>query len=199
MTTGTLANARIWGLADIWIGALSTPIPTDLAELSDAWDPLGLINDEDGIGREFSSEDKEHFAYGVGLVRTTSAKHKASLSVTPIENTDIVYKLANPGSESSSEAGLTTRITRPANMGLGIVSVVLDKFDGEIHSRLYMPRVQFKKGSPPATLDDEIDGTPLVMDILTANLPEELGGGIFSQLEITNDPGAIAAFQLGSG
>lgn len=185
---GTLANARIWSLADIYVADTDATAPDDTtSELAADWTPIGLIDDDGGIGEEFTSEDADHYAYGGIFIRKTSVKQKTTLTATALENTDLVWHLANPGSESESDGGITTRTRRPRNLGLAIKSVVLEKKDGDITSRLYMPRVQITKSGSSTTSDAEIEGTPLVLDVLGAN---DEGGDIYLSVEITDDPGA---------
>lgn len=188
---GTLANARIWSLADFYIGETDAEAPTDTtAELGADWEPLGLIDDDGGIGKEFTSEDADHYAYGGILVRQTSVKQKLQMTATALENTDLVWHLANPGSESDTDGGLTTRTQRPRNLGMAIRSVVLEKKDGDITSRLYLPRVQITASGSSQTSDAEIEGTPLTLAVLGAN---DEGGEIFLSVEITDDPGAAVS------
>lgn len=188
---GTPQNARIWSLADIYIGDTDASAPTTVSgDLGADWTPLGLIDDDGGIGEEFTSEDADHYAYGGIFIRKTSVKQKTSLTATALENTDLVWKLANPGSESETNGGLTTRTRRPRNLGEAIKSVVLEKKDGEITSRLYMPRVQITKSGSSTTSDAEIEGTPLVLDVLAAN---DEGSEIYLSVELTDDPGADAS------
>lgn len=185
---GTLANARIWSGADVYVGDLDASAPTDTtSELGADWELLGLLDDDAGIGRSFTSERTDHWAYGSVLVRTTNVKQKRSMTVTALEDTDLVFHLANPGSESEEAGGVTTRTIRQVNEGLALRSVVLELTDGDVTKRIYIPRAQFSEGDSESITDNAIDGTALVLDILSANDGE---GGVYSALELTDDSGA---------
>lgn len=188
---GTLANARIWSLADVYVGDTDAVAPTDTTSaLSGDWDLLGLIDDDGGIGSEFASEDAKHYAYGSILVRTTSVKQSHTMTVTALENSDLVFLLANPGSESESAGGVTTRTIRARNLGDALRSVVLELTDGDIVTRRYIPRAQITKAGSSTISDAEIDGTPLTIEVLAANADDD---SVYFMTELTDDPGADVA------
>ena len=192
---GTLSAARIWNLADLWIGEPDMPEPTLEVDLSEAMSLVGLIDDDAGIGNTFSSDDTDHYAYGSILIRKSSVKEKRSMTFTALENSDLVWKLANPGSTSGSVDGVTRRVRKPRNLALAIHSVVLELDDGAIRSRLYIARGQVTQTGDQPISDNDITGYPLSLDVLAANSEAD---GIFSTIEITNDPAAIAAVSGGS-
>jgi hypothetical protein len=190
MAAGDTENVRIWTGAEVFVGTTSTPAPTDTTTaLNAGFEPLGLIDQDDAIGEEFSSDDTEHYAYGSVLVRKTSIKSKTTLTMTALENSDLVYGIAFPGSDSETAGGVTTRTNRPKNLGLAIRSFVLEKTDGDVVSRLYIPRGQVTIAGSRSTSDNEMYGTPLLIDLLGST---DEGGSYFS-IEITDDPAAEVA------
>lgn len=187
---GNTSASRIYNLADILVGDPDAPAPTDLdSDLSADYELVGLISQDDGIGNTFSSDDTDHFAYGSIFIRKTSIKEKRTMTFTALENSDLVWGLANPGSETSEAGGVTSRIRRPRNLALAIRSVVLELDDGEIRSRLYIPRAQIAQTGDQPITDNSIAGYPMTLDVLAANDED----GIFYTIELTDDPDAAPA------
>lgn len=187
---GDTEDVRIWTGADVYVAPVGTAAPTDTTtELDAAYEPLGLIDQDDAIGEQFTSDDTDHYAYGSILVRKTSIKSKVMLQMTALENSDLVFQLANPGSDSETAGGVTTRTTRPKNLGLAIRSFVLEKTDGDVTSRLYIPRGQATINGTRNTSDNEMYGTPLMIDLLAST--DETGS--YFSIEITDDPAAEVA------
>jgi hypothetical protein len=185
---GTTSAVRVWTGADVYAAPVGTTAPTNIASaLNAAFEPLGLISQDDAIGEEFSSEDTELFAYGSVFVRKTSIKQKLTLTLTALENSDLVFELANPGSTSAASGGITTRTVKPRNLGLAIRAIVLEKTDGTITSRIHIPRGQVTISGSRNTSDNEMYGTPLVIDVLGS---EDGQGNTFFYTEITNDSAA---------
>lgn len=184
---GNIEAVRIWTGAEVFAAPTGTAAPTDVTTpLALDFEPLGLIDQDDAIGEEFTSDDTDHYAYGSVFVRKTSIKQKTQLTMTALENSDLVYQLANPGSESTANGGVTTRRNRPKNLGLAIRALVLEKTDGDVVSRLFVPRGQVTIAGSRNTSDNEMFGTPLIVDILGASDQD----GIYFSIEITNDPAA---------
>lgn len=195
---GTSENVRIWDTIDFYAGPEGTTMP-DAAALADpsaeavaaaldpALEPVGYVDQEDAVSRERTSEDKDHYALGNVLVRRTSSKPKTQLSFTALENTDLVFNLANPGSESESAGGVTTRTVRPKNLGQAIRAVVVVKRDGDIVELECIPRAQITSSGTSQESDSDMDGEPLTLDYLAST---DEGGRTFYSTEITNDPAA---------
>ena len=184
---GNTEAVRIWTGAEVYAAPTGTAAPTNTSSpLNAAFEPLGLIDQDDAIGEEFSSDDTDHYSYGSVFVRKTSIRAKTQLTMTALENSDLVYQLANPGSDSEASGGVTTRINRPKNLGLAIRALVLEKTDGDITSRLFIPRGQVTIAGSRSTSDNEMYGTPLVVDVLGATDDD----GVFFSIEITDDPAA---------
>jgi hypothetical protein len=187
---GNIEAVRIWTGAEVFAAPLGTAAPSNVTStLNAAYEPIGLIDQDSAIGEEFSSDDTDHYAYGSVFVRKTSIKQKTQLTMTALENSDLVWSLANPGSESSEAGGITTRKNRPKNLGLAIKALVLEKTDGDVISRLFIPRGQITIAGSRSTSDNEMFGTPLLVDILGAT---DESGAYFS-IELTNDPAAEPA------
>lgn len=185
---GNLANARVWVFADVWIGTDAsgpvTDVTTDLAGLG--YEPVGIIDEDAGVDEEFSESSTKHYAHGGFLVRETSTKHDRTIKFTALEDTDLVFHLANPGSISETVGPLTTREVRPRNGGLAIRPVCAHLTDGEIVKRLYMPRLQLKWTGTKPTNDNDITHHEFTGSMYAASGDN----GIWLMREFTNDPGA---------
>lgn len=185
---GTSENVRIWTGADVYVADAGTALPTDIdTALAADYEAVGYISQDDAIGMDFSSDDTDHYAYGSVYIRKTSIKAKTTLNFTALEDTDIVYGLAFPGSDSETTTGVTTRTTRPKNLGLAIRAMVVELTDGTITKRLCIPRAQVTIAGSASLSDNEMAGVPMVVDMLGAT--DESDETYFS-IEITDDPGA---------
>lgn len=187
---GTAENVRIWTGADVYIAPEGTELPTDLSDLSGTWDPVGYISQDDAISLETTSDDSDHYAYGSILIRKTSIKAKQAINFTALEDTDIVFGLANPGSDSETAGGVTTRTMRAKNLGLAVVAMVIELTDGTVTKRKCIPRAQVTTAGTSSLSDNEMAGTPMVVDKLAAT---DEGGDTYFEIELTDDPGAAAA------
>ena len=180
-------NARIWTGAEVWVADYGSTAPTDLTTALDAaFKELGLLTQDDGISSEHSETETEHYAYGNTLVRTSKTKAKDQFKMVAMEDTDLVFHLANPGSESATATGVTTRIRRPRNYGLAIKAVVLELVDGTVAARRYFPRVQFAQTGGGTLTDNAITGREFTATILG----DTIGGSLGLDKEWTNDTGA---------
>ena len=188
---GTAENVRIWTSADVYVAPEGTTLPTNVSSaLNSAFDPVGYISQDDAISLEFSSDDTDHYAYGSVYIRKTSIKAKTTLSFTALEDTDIVYQLAYPGSDAASSGGVTTRTTRPKNLGLAIVALVVELVDGTITKRLAIPRAQVTIAGSASLSDNELAGVPMLVDMLGTTGNDDL---TYFSIEITDDPGAVVS------
>ena len=183
-------NARIWTTAEVWIADYGSTAPTTIAGALDAaFTDAGIITQDDGIARSYSNSETQHFAYGDLLIRTSYQKSVDAFTFVTLENTDLLFHLANPGSESSTTTGVTTRIARSYNYGLAVKAVVLELSDGDIESRLYLPRVQFKQTGGGTLSDNAIEGREFTGTILASTIGASAG----RFKEWTDDPGAVVA------
>lgn len=188
---GTSENVRIWSEIDIYLAPEGATMPTDVdAALDAAFEPVGFIDQDDALGRENTSDDTDHYAYGSRLIRKTSIKDKEVLSFTALENTDLVFRAMRPGSDSSTAGDVTTRRNRPKNIGLGIWACVIEKRDGDIIERECIPRAQITSSGSSQDSDNDMSGKPLMIDQLAVDDGE---GGVYYSDTITNDPAAEVA------
>lgn len=171
MAAGDTANVRIWTGAEVYVGDFGSTAPTDLSTALDAdFELLGLISQDDGISGSFSDTETEHWAYGNVLVRTTNTKSKETFQVVALENSDVVYKLSNPGSTSATATGVTTRTYKAPDYSTAIKAVVLELTDGDVTSRMYMPKVQFKRAGSTDISDNAMAARTLVGTILDGTI-----------------------------
>jgi hypothetical protein len=187
---GTVENVRIWTSADVYTAPEGTTLPTNIASaLNGAFDAVGYISQDDAISLEWSSDDTDHYAYGSVYIRKTSIKAKQTLNFTALEDSDIVFQLAYPGSDSATATGITTRTVRPKNLGLAVVAMVVELTDGDITKRIAIPRAQVTIAGSASLSDNEMAGVPMVVDMLGAT---DNNDETYFSIEITDDPGAIA-------
>lgn len=187
---GTSENVRIWSEIDFWVAPEGTEFPTDLVDtdaFDPAFEPVGYLDQEDAVAREFSSDDTDHWALGNRFVRKTSVKSKETINFTALENSHLVYQLQRPGSEASTDGEVTTRVNRPRNIGLGNWAVIIDRRDGEVRELECIPRGLIMGGGSLQEGDTDMAGKPLTLEQLAV---EDEGGETFYSTVITNDPSA---------
>jgi len=187
---GNTDAARIWTTADVYAGPYVTAAPTNLTTALNTlgYSLVGLMSQDDGIKQTFSADESDKFAYGSILVRRTSIKDKVQFGFTAWEDSDIVYKLAHPGSSSTTTGGVTTRKIKARNIGLAIRSLVLELSDGSVAKRVWIPKAQVLLNGDQPLKDNEIAGYPLTVDALAYTS----GGETFFYQELTNDTSATA-------
>lgn len=164
--TGNTDNARVWALADIYVAPLDTAGPSDLdpfAELDAAFDAVGLIG-EDGIVGTTDEDENTHYALGGILVRVTHSKHRETIKFTVLEDNDVTFELANPGSESSTAGGVVSRVVKvPQRVKQ---SFVIESTDGDTMRRRYYPTAEITEvGDEMIAKDDELSGRELTMSV----------------------------------
>lgn len=187
---GDTDNVRIWVGADVYVAPVGTTAPTDTTTaLAAAFTALGLLSD-DGMTETREEEVTDHYAYGGTLVRTTRSKHKRTITVTALEDNDIVFDLVNPGSTATTSAGPTP----PAGTTTRTVKVpsapnpkafVLELSDGTITKRRHIAR-----GEVIDVGDVSISDNEMAMYELTINIYPASDGTLYT--DITDDPGATA-------
>lgn len=185
---GTVENVRIWTSADVYTAPEGTALPTNIASpLNAAFEAVGYISQDDAISLEWTSDDTDHYAYGSVYIRKTSIKAKQVLNFTALEDTDIVFQLAYPGSDAETAGGVTTRTVRPKNLGLAVVAMVIELTDGDITKRIAIPRAQVTVAGSASISDNEMAGVPMIVDMLGATGEDD---ETYFSIEITDDPGA---------
>lgn len=195
--SGNTEAARIWDGADTYVDLTGLAVPpTDLdTPLDELWLPLGIITQDGGISFTNSVTETEHYGHGNVLLRTTYGQASKSFALEAVENNDLVWRLKNPGSESSTEGGITKRVEHPIQPSKAIAQVVLALTDGDIAARRWMPKVQFSLNGDEQVTDQAIAGTPLTGKVLAKTLDgytKPVNG-----IDWTNDP-AAEALQLAS-
>lgn len=119
---GDPTKAALWQNADVYIAAAGTEGPTDVSTAWAAgWEPVGLLDGEEGFAEEREDESEEYYAWGGILVKKTKAQHKRTIKFIALEDNDVVFKLVNPGSTRTTADGLTTSIVKvPSNAEFAI-------------------------------------------------------------------------------
>lgn len=179
---GDVANPRIWSGADVYVAAVGTTAPTDIATAWAAgWEAVGLLDGEAGMTESRTEDVVDHFAWGGVLVRTTRSKHKRSFTFTALEDNLVVFGLIQPGSTAVTTTGITTRTvivptTDPRAFGVELV-------DGVITKRRVIPR-----GEIIAVADTSFNDAELAVYEVTVNIYPDAAGVLY--LDITDDPQA---------
>ncbi|MDG4792700.1 hypothetical protein [Micromonospora sp. WMMD1082] len=110
---GDPTNAGQWAGADVFVAPVGTAGPTDLTTPWGVdWEVAGLLDGEEGFTWERDMEEAEHFAWGGILVRKTRSKHKRTVKFVALEDNEVTFELANPGSSRTTADGVTTSIVR---------------------------------------------------------------------------------------
>jgi len=193
---GNTDAARLWSLADLYVGDYTdgtpTAEPTDLTtDLGLTYDLVGLLSQEDQIGFSVTAQEADLFAYGNILVRSTYTQEQLVFTATAWEDSDVNFHLANPGSTTEDAGGGNTRrVRKPTNTGLAIKTVVIDLADGEVNKRIWIPKAQVLRTGDSNISDSAISGYPLTIKSL-AYTSEEDGTVFFT--ELTDDPDAAPA------
>lgn len=179
---GDVDNPRIWIGADVYTAPVGTTLPTDTsASLNAAFRALGLLS-EDGMTEGRDEDVTDHWAWGGILVRTTRSKHKRTFVVTALEDNDVVFDLANPGSNTATTGGVTTRTVYVPDPNPQ--AFVIHLTDGSTVKRLAVPRGEVSVVGEKTYSDAEMTMTELTITVY----PDENGLLFY---EISNDTQTI--------
>ena len=179
---GDTDNVRVWLNADVYVAPVGSTAPTDTTTALDAaFEAIGLLS-EDGSAEGREEETADHYAWGGILVRTTRSKHKRTLKVTALEDTPVVFDLANPGSTAITlGSGETTRTVKAPTSNPK--ALVLETVDGDVTTRRYVPNCEaFVTGEI-----EQSESSPTMVE-LTFHVYPDADGVLF--YDITNDPQA---------
>lgn len=100
-------NVNIWQDARIWTatGSGARPaLPTDASTPvdEDDWFELGILDGDAGIGEERSSDETEHFGWGIGLIKIGNKNFKLSRTFSALEDNDTTRGILWPGSTATA-------------------------------------------------------------------------------------------------
>lgn len=180
-TAGDTANVRVWLNGDVRVATVGTTAPTDTSTAWAAgWSKLGLLS-EDGLTTEMENDSNDFFAWGGIKVKTVRSKFSRTFKVTALENSDVVYKLVNPGSTSATATGITTRTVK--NPTSDIRAFGFEKSDGSTISRIVVPRGEVTEVAEVKSSADEMTMYELTISVYPASDGTQY-------IEITNDAAA---------
>lgn len=183
---GDVDNPRIWEGADLYVGDLGATAPTDTTTAwGNDWDALGLLS-EDGFTFGRDQSVAEHYAWGSILVRTSKSKHKRTFKATVLEDTAIVFGLVNPGSEYEDLGGGVTERTIKVPSGQDLRAFGLEIRDGDITSRIVVPRGEVIEVGELKYGPDEMATRELTVNIY----PDDDSIWYY---ELTDDPQALTS------
>lgn len=97
-------NANIW--ADAWVylaaGTTRPTLPTDIdVAMGVTWLDVGLLNGDDGIGEERSSDETKHYGWGAGLIKKGYKNFEVSGTFNILEDNDVTREIIFPGSSDT--------------------------------------------------------------------------------------------------
>lgn len=101
---GDPTKARLWANADVYVAFdLAAVVPADIsAAFAATWQPVGLLNGEEGFGDEREEDTKDYYAWGGLLMRTSRKNFKLTRSFTAYEQNPVVNRLMWPGSTATA-------------------------------------------------------------------------------------------------
>lgn len=176
---GNTDNPRIWVNGDVYVGAVGSTAPTNVATaLAAAWQVLGLLS-EDGLTESREEDSTDHFAWGGILVRTRRSKHKRTFKVAALEDNYTVFGLVNPGSSQPPVSGgvFTRSIYVPT---ADPRAFVFHNVDGSNIRRIYIPRGEVTEVGDIVSSDSE-----MTMRELTITVYPDSAGLLYK--EFSND------------
>jgi hypothetical protein len=148
---GDAANAALWTNADVYIAPLASTEPTDVTTAwAAAWEPVGLLDGDEGFTESREEESNDFYAWGGLLVKRTKAKHKRTIKFVALEDNDTVFALINPGSTRSTTLGVTTadvKVPTGAEFAIGFQTTDGDKIKRRVCSRAEVQEVGEVKDS----------------------------------------------------
>lgn len=110
---GDTTNAHSWDSADVYVGDVGSTGPTNLTTAIDAaFDPVGLVDGDEGFTEGRDEDRADHYAWGGILIKTTRAHHKRTLRFVALEDNAITFGLVNPGSTTTTATGVDTRVVK---------------------------------------------------------------------------------------
>lgn len=179
--SGDTSNPRVWINADCYTAPFGSTAPTDpTTSLDPAWLPLGLLS-EDGATESRSDTLTDLYAWGAILVRTTRQKHKHTLKVIALEDNPVVFGLVNPGSDATTDTGVTTRNVHVP--GSNRAAFLLELHDGDINKRLVIPQGEILEIGDTVMSDGDMTTRELTITIYP-----DADGVLY--IELTDDPQA---------
>ena len=174
------ANVQIWQDARIWAALGTGARPALPASASDevdelAWHEHGILDGDAGIGEERSSDETEHFGWGIGLIKIGNKNFKLSRTYSCLEDNDTNRGILWPGSTDTA-----LYMPKPVYRYLGFETVS----DLGVTERLWT--VKPARLSAPSNNRNESDITKLE---ITANIFADGSGKLFDrQIVDSNDP-----------
>lgn len=132
-------NSRIWGgdLAAVSWAPVGTTYPTDLSPLEAPYKPFGLQDADEGTEETQESEVVEVRAHqGYKIVKSKTVGVKNGFTVTFLEQNGETFGLRY--NAATAEAGATEGVTIIRNIEKvenDERQIIIDDFDGTIHSR----------------------------------------------------------------
>ncbi|RLK22641.1 hypothetical protein DER29_0479 [Micromonospora sp. M71_S20] len=106
---GDPTKVNLWSGADVFIAEVGTADPSDLVTpWAVDWDPVGILDGEEGFTWEREEDSSEFFGWGGILVKKTRSKHKRTVTFVAMEDNPVVFELVNPGSTQTVAGGITT-------------------------------------------------------------------------------------------
>jgi hypothetical protein len=183
--SGNAKNTALWSGADVYIGTPGLKGPTDLkTPWGNGWNPVGLLDGEEGFTEGREEETGEHYAWGGNLFRRTRSKHKRTFRFVCLEDNAVTFGLVNPGSTRTTANGVrTSKIVVP---GTKQFSVGFNLVDADRVKRRYGALAEVQEVAE--VKESETD--PTVYEITVVVFPDA-DGVLYTTVE--TDPEAVLA------
>lgn len=99
-------NTHIWQDARVWTADGTLPRPTlpttaGTAVNESNWFEFGILDGEDGFGEERSSDETEHFGWGLGLIKIGTRNFKLNRTLSALEDNVTTRSVLWPGSSAT--------------------------------------------------------------------------------------------------
>lgn len=178
---GNAAATNLWAGADVFIAPVSTAGPNDLvAAWPTGWNPVGLLDGEEGFTEKREDETSEHYAWGGLLFRRSKSKHKRTIRFVALEDNAVTFGLLNPGSTRTSLNGIRRATVKVPTAG-DRFAIGFETRDGARKRRRIVAVAEVQEVAE--IKDNEKD--PTVYDITVILFPDA-DGVLYTDIE--NDP-----------
>lgn len=173
---GDPTNVNQWSGADVFIAPVSTAEPTDLTTAWGVdWDPVGILNGEEGFSWAREEESGEFYGWGGILVKKTRSKHKRTVTFVAMEDNPTVFELVNPGSSQTVAGGVTTskiKVPQTREFAIGF----------ELREGTKVKRRMVKRATAEVTSEIKESETEPTVYTITVTLYPEADATLFTEL-----------------
>lgn len=198
---GNPDNARIWGNADVYVGALTSPNPATVdAPFDNTWGLVGLLDGDEGFTEARNWDSDDFFAWGNLLIRTSRRNFALTRQFTALETNAVTLGLVWPGSAPGTRAvpkgnnpiklAFQTvdgnRVVRAITRRYAEVETVDDIKDSESDLKKYAITVKIYPDASGVLFDMQpIEGQGALQSVVTAPATKNVAVGAYQPLTAT--------------